>query len=140
LPKHSRSKHNALFVRRGGSPRHGKGKPPVSKDGNRMNKTEARYAAHLQAQCEAQEIGAWWYEPISWRVAESSHYKPDFLVQYGDGSLEVHECKATRGREWASTPEAWLKLKVVAEQMPWRVCVVWQTKDGVWHRDYVGER
>ena len=133
-----RSRVNFTFVQRGGKGRAGKGKPPASRTAG-MNKTEARYAEHLQALLTAGDITAWWYEPVSWKIAASTHYKPDFLVQYEDGSLEVHEVKATRGKDWASTPEAWVKLKVVAEQMPFRLAVVWQTKDYVWHYDYITE-
>lgn len=103
------------------------------KDGTaRMNKGEARYAALLDQRQAAGLIAGWWFEALSWRLADDTRYVPDFLVLHADGRLEVHEVKGRSGTEFVVTDTAWVKLKVTAEQMPWPLLVVWQGKDGHW--------
>jgi hypothetical protein len=101
----------------------------------RMNKGEARYAQILTARQAAGLVSAWWYEGMSWRLADETHYRPDFVVLLPDGTMELHEVKpASRedgGDDFGATPEAWVKLKVVAEHAPFPVVVVWQ-KGGTW--------
>jgi|GEM_PF-4798434 len=45
-----------------------------------MNKTEAAYAAILEAQKERGEIREWAYEPFKLRYGTGAFYKPDFVV------------------------------------------------------------
>jgi hypothetical protein len=98
----------------------------------RMNKGETRYAQILTARQAAGLVSAWWYEGMSWRLADETHYRPDFVVLLPDGALELHEVKAASGdSDFGATPEAWVKLKVVAEHAPFPVVVVWQ-KGGAW--------
>lgn len=96
----------------------------------RMNKGEARYAGVLDTRRAAGVVLAWWYEGLSWRLADETHYRPDFVVMLPDGTVELHEVKAAsredRGEDFGATPEAWVKLKVVAEHAPFPVVVVWQ--------------
>jgi hypothetical protein len=118
------------------------GKPrPIAKGiapktaGERMNKTEQRFALTLESELAAGHCIAWWFEAMSWRLADNTHYRPDFQVQRPDGSIELYEVKAAKRGEYMTTPEAWVKLKVAAEQMPYPLTVVWQTKDGYWQRE-----
>ena len=101
----------------------------------RMNRGEARYAQILTARQAAGLVSAWWYEGMSWRLADETHYRPDFVVLLPDGTMELHEVKAASredgGDDFGATPEAWVKLKVVAEHAPFPVVVVWQ-KGGTW--------
>lgn len=101
----------------------------------RMNKTEQRYADHLDTLLLASQISAWWFEAFSWRMADDTHYRPDFLIQRPNGALEVEEVKPPKKADFMTTPEAWVKLKVTAGTMPYPLTVVWQTKDGYWHRE-----
>ena len=104
----------------------------------RMNRAEARYAAVLDARQAAGVVAAWWYEGMSWRMASETHYRPDFVVLLPDGTVELHEVKAAaRDDDFGATPEAWVKLKVVAEQAPFPIVVVWQ-KGGQWMERRLG--
>lgn len=104
----------------------------------RMNKGEQQYAAVLEGRRFAGEIAAWYFEPFNWRLAENTFYRPDFLVMYADGTLEVHEVKGRKkGKDgkpdtyWAEE-DAKLKIKLVAEQMPIPIVIVWPNLDGSW--------
>lgn len=77
-----------------------------------MNKTETRYAQDLEYQKLAGEIRWYRFDCISLRLANRTHYKPDFLVQMADKSLQVHEVK---GR-WRD--DARVKIKVAASMYP----------------------
>jgi hypothetical protein len=104
----------------------------------RMNKGESLYAAHLEAQRVAGRLSGWWYELLTIRMADNTHYRPDFLVMRDDGSLELHEVKGRKnGKDgkpdtfWAEE-DAWLKCKLVAEHCPIPLSVVWPRRDGGW--------
>lgn len=112
----------------------GTGQPPKPKTRG-MNKTEERFALRLEEWLAAGQISAWWFEPISWKLADATRYVPDFMVQHESGALALYEVKGTKGREYMTTPDAWVKLKIAAEQMPFPLTVAWQTKDGHWHTE-----
>ena len=104
----------------------------------RMNKGEQQYAAVLGARRLAGALAAWYFEPFNWRLANQTFYRCDFLVLHADGTLEVHEVKGRKnGKDgkpdsyWAEE-DAKLKIKIVAEQMPWPVVIVWPNRDGTW--------
>jgi len=100
----------------------------------RMNLGEARYADELDARAD---VVAWWYEGLSWRLADDTRYVPDFVVLLRDGTLEAHEVKGATRRKGESasdfgvTEDAGVKLKVAAEQAPFPIVVVWQDR-GTW--------
>ena len=79
----------------------------------RMNKTEARYAALLDAQVLAGTLHAWRYEAIKLRLADNTYYTPDFWLVYPDGACGFDEVKGF----WRD--DARVKIKVAAEQFPW---------------------
>ena len=58
-----------------------------------MNKTEARYAAHLELQKSAGVIAWYGFEVLKLRLADKCFYDTDFLVLRADGLLEIHEVK-----------------------------------------------
>ena len=135
MSRSRRSSTNAVYRTQAGRPKPiGTGKAPKSPR-ERMNKTEQAFATRLDAQLAAGDITAYWFEAITWRLADNTFYRPDFLVQFPDGALVIYECKGTRGREYMTTPDAWVKLKVCAETMPFPLVVVWKTKDGHWHSE-----
>ena len=102
--------------------------PFVGYDGERMNKLEAMYAAHLEALRRAGKIIFWRYESVKFRLADRTWYTPDFYVMRADGTLEVHE---TKGR-WED--DARVKTKVTAEQFPelTLVAVQWDKDTKSW--------
>ena len=79
-----------------------------------MNKTEAAYAADLQA-AEARGDVLWHkFEGLKLRLADNTFYTPDFTVLASDGVLECHEVKGF----W--TDDARVKIKIAAELYPFR--------------------
>lgn len=85
----------------------------------RMNKTEARYAAHLQVMQAAGLVKSFKYESIKLRLADKTWYTSDFLVisqQTLSGIkvcfAELHEVKGF----WED--DARVKIKVAAEMYP----------------------
>lgn len=89
----------------------------------RMNKTEARYASHLQAMQMSGLIKSFKYESIKLRLADKTWYKSDFLVvrkklvmtnshEHQIACVELHEVKGF----WED--DARVKIKVAAEMYP----------------------
>lgn len=116
-----------------------KAKPKTPEE--RMNKGEREYAQLLDQRRADGHVAAWWYEPMSWRLADQTYFRGDFLVMLPDGSLEMHEVKPrktkkgpndTRIETFHAEDDAWQKTKIAAEQMPWPVVVVYPTKANGW--------
>lgn len=107
-----------------------KGRKPVDSllgyDAERMNKLEAKYAAHLESLRRIGKIIFWRFETIKFRLADRTWYNPDFYVMRPDGSLEIHETKGY----WED--DARVKIKAVAEQFPELAFLAVQWKDGDW--------
>ncbi len=106
------------------------------------NKTEAAYEQHLELLHRAGEIDGFGFEKIKLKLADNTFFTPDFLVFAKDGVVELHDTKGTKKKLRANgTKEAvpWIeedakiKLKLVAEQFPFRVFAVFKTPDG-WQR------
>lgn len=83
-----------------------------------MNKTEARYAAHLELLKHAGEILWYRFEGVKLRLADNTFITIDFPVMRHDGLLEMHEVK---GR-WEDDARA--KTKIAAEMYPFRFIAV----------------
>lgn len=82
-----------------------------------MNKTEARYAGHLELRKAAGEILSWSFETITLRLAKRTTYTPDFFVVTAEREIELHEVKGS----WRAPhqEDARVKIKVAAELFPW---------------------
>lgn len=83
-----------------------------------MNKTEAAYAALLEAQKAAGEVAWYKFEAIKLRLADNTFYTPDFAVMLRSGQLEMHEVKGF----WAD--DARVKIKVAADMHPFRFVAI----------------
>lgn len=83
-----------------------------------MNKTEAAYAATLDARRHAGEVAWFKFEGIKLRLADNTFYTPDFSVMLADGALELHEVKG----HWADDARA--KIKIAADLYPMRFIAV----------------
>lgn len=98
----------------------------------RMNKGEAAYAQVLDRR---PDVVGWWYEAMSWRLADDTRYVPDFLVLFDNGRVEWHEVKAAArkagGEDFGVTEVSWAKIKLAAELAPFPVVVVWPDR-GTW--------
>lgn len=90
----------------------------------KMNKTEARYAAHLEIQKAAGAIYWYAFEPANLRLGDKCFYSIDFLVMTSEGALQAHEVKG----HW--TDDALVKIKVAAEKFPFPFVAVKATKTG----------
>jgi hypothetical protein len=77
-----------------------------------MNKTEAKYADELQLRKLAGEILEWWFEDMTFVLADRCLYTPDFAVWHIDGSLELIDTKG--GGPVAD--DALVKIKLAAEK------------------------
>ncbi len=103
------------------------------------NKLEAAYEAHLEMLHRAGEIDGYKFEGIKLRLADNTFFTPDFLVFASDGVVELHDTKGTTTKKRADgskdkapwiEEDAKIKLKVVAEQFPFRVFAVFKVKEG----------
>lgn len=83
-----------------------------------MNKTESEYCQLLELRKRAGEIDWYRFEGIKLRLADNTFYTPDFAVMLSTGEMEMHEVKGF----W--TDDARVKIKVAAEQYPFRFIAV----------------
>ena len=97
-----------------------------------MNRTEARYAANLDARRIAGEVVWYEFEGVKLRLADKTFYSPDFAVMLADGSIEIHEVKG----HWQD--DARVKIKVAARMYPFRFIAVKalpKSKGGGWETE-----
>ena len=83
-----------------------------------MNKTEAAYAEHLQAELRAGRIAWWVFESVKLKLAPATHLTVDFFLLTAAGDLEAHEVKGY----WEE--DARIKVKVAAAMFPFRFLAV----------------
>jgi len=81
----------------------------------RMNKTEAAYAALLEARRVRGDVAEWHYEALTLKLADDTRYTPDFLIVLADGTVELHEVKGFY------RDDAKVKAKVCARMFPFTV-------------------
>ena len=105
-----------------------KGNRGTFHNSGQMNKTEAAYAARLEALKLAGEIADYRFECLKLRLADNTFYTPDFMVLMPDFSFEMHEVKGF----WED--DARVKIKVAAAQFPFKFVAVKKTKNG-WDRE-----
>jgi hypothetical protein len=80
-----------------------------------MNRTEERYAQHLEALRAAGEVLWWKFEGMKLRLADLTFITPDFVLMAADGRLEFHDCK---GDKAIVEDDARAKTKIAADQFP----------------------
>jgi hypothetical protein len=95
--------------------------------GTTMNKTEAAYAAHLEARKARGDVLGWWYEAIKFKLADNTFYTPDFMVLLADMSIDIDETKGF----WRD--DARVKIKVAAAMFPFRFRAITKGKGGLWN-------
>lgn len=105
-----------------------------------MNKTEAAYDQHLSLRRHAGEVSWYAFEAIKLRLAKGTFLTVDFTVLLPDHTLEFHEIKGRKGDTFWAEEDAKIKLKVAAEQFPFRVLVVWPRRGGGWNTQHVAGR
>jgi hypothetical protein len=98
------------------------------KDGQ-MNKSESAYAALLEARKRIGEVLWYRFEGVKLMLAKNTSITVDFFVMLASGELQAHDVKGSRA---IMTDDAWAKLKIAAEQYPFRffACFPKKEKDG----------
>ncbi|MCX4154975.1 MULTISPECIES: DUF1064 domain-containing protein [Paraburkholderia] len=92
--------------------------------GGKMNKSEAAYAAHLDALKSVGQILWYRFEGMKFRLADNTFYTPDFAVIVASGALELHEFKGFMEED------ANVKIKTAATQYPFVFRLVRKAKGG----------
>lgn len=103
-----------------------------------MNAGERAYAMHLDGLLASGEIAGWWYELMTFKLADRCSLQPDFAVMFPDGSIELHEIKGGKTVQQAHGPawtywaeeDARMKLRVAARLIPFPLIVIWPAKGG----------
>lgn len=90
----------------------------VRHESGAMNKTEARYASHLELRRIRGEVASYTFEKVKIRIADNTFYTPDFFVVLPTMEIEFHEVKGF----WED--DARVKIKVAAETFPARFIAV----------------
>lgn len=92
-----------------------------------MNKTESRYATHLDQQRLAGAVLWWNFEGIKLMLAKNTSITIDFPVLPDTGVLEMRDVKA---RKEAITDDARAKMKVAAAMYPFVFKFVYPAEKG----------
>lgn len=118
---------------------YGRGKGRSKRDGT-MTAEEVKFAAELEARRVAGKILRYDYEPERLRLADKTYYVPDFRVVMPDEEIVFFEVKpraikknaagVRTGDTFHAEPNAKTKIKVAAEQHPYRFVVVYPRRVG----------
>jgi len=101
----------------------------------KMNRTEARYAAHLAATRPHAKV---YFERVTLKLGHDCRYTPDFLVEEpttcgcGEDGAAFHEVKGPHRRD-----DAMVKLRVAASAFPIFTFYLCEEADGVWRAKLV---
>lgn len=87
-----------------------------------MNGTENEYAALLRARELRGEVLLWYFESVTFKLADDTRYTPDFCVQFPDGSMEFVDAKGGGPID----PKSLVKIKCAAEKFPQFMFVIEQ--------------
>lgn len=104
-----------------------KGRTRKKREKGEMNGHEKAFAEHFILPAErAGKIETWGFERVTLKLADNTRYTADFDVVWAeDGELVLYDVKAN----WSGKPhieeDAWVKMKVVAEQFGIRLVVVY---------------
>jgi len=100
-----------------------------------MNKTEAAYAQHLEVLRHAGKILWYRFEGIKLRLADNTFLTVDFAILNSDQELEMVDVKGRSGKKYFCLDDSKVKLKVAAEQYPFRFAIAWPIRKGEWMRE-----
>lgn len=104
---------------------------------DKMNKTERKYADHLENEKRAGRIADWKWDALSIRIGKDCFWKPDFLVVDADGYVELHDTKAywkSKGRAHIEDDARVKMVTIASAEFPVFTVVAVYEKDGVWER------
>jgi hypothetical protein len=92
-----------------------------------MNKLETAYSERLTAQGLP-----WFYERVTFKLADDTRYTPDFLVLMPDNTMHFHETKGFM------RDDANVKIKVAASMFPFFGFTLVTRKGGEWILKEIG--
>ena len=102
----------------------------IRKRSGSMNKTEAEFSRYLRTELACGRVLWFAFEPLKLRLADNTHYTPDFAVLYATGELWLVDTKGTKKDGGGYKPwieeDARIKLKVAAEAFPFVVAVAYR--------------
>ena len=94
------------------------------------NKWEREYASYLDQLKHLHQINWWAYEPWTFRLADNTHIKPDFVIAYPD-CIEIHDTKGFKRPQW------WAKFKILKDICPIFKYATVKKISGEWVVSYV---
>lgn len=94
-----------------------------------MNKTEQRYAQHLELLKHAGEVLWYKFEGMKFKIADACFYEPDFSVLMANGQMQMHEVKGSKA---IFQDDAKIKIKAAAEMYPLVFKAVFPTAKNSW--------
>lgn len=106
--------YEATVAKQAGKPALPKAKGRQRHVSGQMNQTEKAHAENLDKRILAGEVSAYWFEQVTFKIAEDCRYTPDFMVMLASGEIEIHETKG----HWED--DALVKIKVAAALLPFQ--------------------
>lgn len=117
-----------------------------------MNGLEKSYSLVLASD---PEVHRFWHHPFRIRLCDNQFYEVDFLVQYKDSRVEIHETKVEWTKKFKSGPkkgkvfkqrgreDSRNKLRVIAALYPFKVKIMSRIKakdGGGWHEEVLSSK
>jgi hypothetical protein len=90
------------------------------------NKTELAYEEYLQILKLAGEVSAWWFESVTFVLADRATYTPDYVVLYATGVVEIIEIKGFVEDDAAKT------FRIARGLFPWLTFKMLKKVKGGW--------
>jgi hypothetical protein len=110
---------------------------PAERSRRGQNKTEAAYTAYLELHkrvpLDGKRLVIWYaFEALKVRIGDRCWLTPDFLVQYDNGELELHDTKGRKGNKYFATDDAIVKARAVGRNFPVPIYFVFPIGQGEW--------
>lgn len=104
-----------------------------------MNKTEKKYADHLDLLKINGEVLWWKFECVTLKLGDDTRLTADFCVMLADGEIVLDDTKAfakNQGKPLV-TDDAAVKLRIASSEFPFRVRIVYHDGTG-WQYKEIG--
>jgi hypothetical protein len=126
------------FQKRGAPTKYATGQ---RRERGKMNRVEQAYSHHLDDLMARGEVLWYAFDCVTLQIGENCRYTVDFMVMASDGTMEVHDVKGRKMKKdsndqpvesfWGEE-DAIIKLKMVAQEYPLPVFIVFPLKMGGW--------
>ena len=113
-------------------PAKSKPKPPATgricrHERGEKNKTELAYEEYLKTLKLVGEVTNWWFESVTFVLADRASYTPDYVVMYATGVVEIIEIKGGIVEDDAAA-----KFRVARGMFPWLTFKMLKKSKGGW--------